>query len=534
MRTRGFLCIVLHAHLPYIRHPEHDNFLEETWLFEAITETYIPLLDMFERLIHDSVDFRITISLSPTLVEMFHDPLLQQRYRHYLGKMIAFTEQELSRIKGDVHFEPVVTMYHERFRRILHLYEDVYKRDLVSAFENMSGTGKVELITTTATHAFLPVLSHCPQAVRAQILIGAEQHREKFCGKLRGMWLPECGYIPGFDALLTEAGINYFFVDTHGILHGEPTPRFGASLPVRCPSGAVAFGRDNQSAKQVWSSIEGYPGDFWYREFYRDIGFDLDLDSLKSYLHPDGLRTFTGLKYYRITGKTHNKKPYEREKAVKKAAEHAHHFLQSRGSQIQHLHGRLGIMPIITAPYDAELFGHWWFEGPDWLDALFRIMHREQNNFRMITPSEYLEEVAAGCSDLQVSQPSISSWGEKGYSEVWVNETNDYVYRHLFKAADRMVLLADTFPQSEGILRRAINQAARELLLAQQSDWTFIMKNRTATGYAQKRIEEHLSRFTRLYDSIISDNISATWLGEVEERDKIFKNISYSVFRSKP
>ena len=94
MRTSGFLCLVLHAHLPYIRHPEHDNFLEETWLFEAITETYIPLLDMFERLVHDSVDFRITISLSPTLVEMFHDPLLRQRYTHYLGKMIAFTEQE--------------------------------------------------------------------------------------------------------------------------------------------------------------------------------------------------------------------------------------------------------------------------------------------------------------------------------------------------------------------------------------------------------------------------------------------------------
>jgi 1,4-alpha-glucan branching enzyme len=533
MRHEGFLCLVLHAHLPYIYHPEHEHFLEETWFYEAITETYIPLVAMFERLMDDRVDFRITLSLSPTLVEMFQNPLLRQRYRDYLETLLALTEKELRRTRGDIHFAPVVAMYYERFKKIRRLYEEVYKKDLVSVFRNLSGAGAVELITTAATHAFLPALSHYPRAIRAQLLIGSEHHREHFDRKPHGMWLPECGYAPGFDALLTEAGANFFFVDTHGILHAAPTPRFGAYLPVSCPSGAVAFGRDSQSAEQVWSSVVGYPGDLHYRDFYRDIGFDLDSESLQPCIQPDGIRTFTGLKYYRITGKTHDKQPYDREQAIRKAEEHAHHFLRSRENRIQSLHSRLGIQPVITAPYDAELFGHWWFEGPEWLEALFRIADREQKNFRMITPSEFLTEETAGGSTLQVSQPSFSSWGEKGYSEVWMNETNDYVYRHLLKATERMLSLADTFSRAEGLQQRALNQAARELLLAQQSDWTFIMKHHTSTGYARKRFEEHINRFTRLYESIIAGNISETWLSDTEQKDALFKNISYTVFSTK-
>jgi 1,4-alpha-glucan branching enzyme len=533
MRREGFLCLVLHAHLPYIHHPEYEYFLEETWFYEAITETYIPLVAMLERLIDDRVHFRITLSLSPTLIEMLQNPLLRQRYMGYLDTLLALTEKELWRTEGDVHFAPVVSMYYERFRKIRHLYEEVYKKDLVSVFRSLSDAGSVELITTAATHAFLPALLDYPRAIRAQLLIGGEHHREHFDRKPHGMWLPECGYAPGIDALLTESEANFFFLDTHGILYAEPTPRFGAYLPVSCPSGAVAFGRDIQSSRQVWSSIEGYPGDFHYRDFYRDIGFDLDDDSLKPFIQPHGIRTFTGLKYYRITGKTHEKQPYDREHAIRKAEEHAHHFIRSKENQIQSLHSRLGIRPVITAPYDAELFGHWWFEGPEWLEALFRIADREQKNFRMITPAEYLAEETAGGFALQVSQPSFSSWGEKGFSEVWLNETNDYVYRHLLKATERMLSLADIFPQAEGIQQRALRQAARELLLAQQSDWTFIMKHHTATGYARKRFEEHISRFTRLYESIIAGNISETWLSDIEQKDAIFKNISHTVFSSK-
>ncbi|MEW6585724.1 MAG: 1,4-alpha-glucan branching protein domain-containing protein [Nitrospirota bacterium] len=531
MREDGFLCIVLHAHLPYVRHPEHEFFLEENWLYEAITETYIPLLDVLERLIHDGIDFRITLSLSPTLVEMFQDHLLRRRYGRHIERLLALTEKELFRTKGDIHFKPVVAMYHQRFKRILHLYEDVYRKDIASAFRRVAATGKIELITTSATHAFLPNLSPYPGAVRAQIAVGAGQHAKTF-GRPQGIWLPECGYAPGIDSHLKETGLRFFFIERHGVLHSEPSPKYGAYLPVRCPSEVVAFGRDEESSRQVWSSIEGYPGDFRYRDFYRDIGFDLDIDYLKPYTHPDGIRTFTGLKYYRVTGKTDNKKPYVREKAVKRAETHAHHFYRRRKSQIQRLRDLFGIRPVITATYDAELFGHWWFEGPEWLEALCRLAQQKRNNFRMVSPSEYLNE-ESGQTVPEICLPSMSSWGDKGYSEVWVNEANDYVYRHLLKAAERMLFLAERFPRSKGLMQRALNQAARELLLAQQSDWTFIMKNRTASGYAKKRLEEHIGRFTRLYESITSRTIPEQWLAEIEDKDRIFKDLDYRVFGRK-
>ncbi|MBI5187819.1 MAG: DUF1957 domain-containing protein [Nitrospirae bacterium] len=534
---KGYLCIVLQAHLPYIRHPEYNYFLEENWFYEATTETYIPLLDIFDKLLNEGIDFRITLSLSPTLIEMFNDSLLRGRYKRHIERLIELSEKEAYRTKGDINLEPIVRMYNERFRRIRYLFEDVYKRDLTSAFKALQDTGKVEIITSAATHAFLPNISIHPQAVKAQIKVGVEHYRKNFGRYPNGIWLPECGYVLGIERYIKETGIKFFFLETHGILHGTPLPRYGVYAPISCPSGVAAFGRDVESSRQVWSSIEGYPGDFDYRDFYRDIGFDLDLEYIKPYIHPDGIRTYTGLKYYRITGKTDNKEPYVIEHARKKAREHASNFIFNRELQVNFLSDILKVRhthlkPVITATYDAELFGHWWFEGPEWLDFLLRKIHLECRAFRTITPSEYLSLQACQPESLQVCQPSMSSWGYKGYNEVWLNSSNDYIYRHIHKTTDRMIYLADRFPNANGILQRILNQAARELLLSQHSDWAFIMKRGTATGYARKRFEEHTGRFNSLYQSIISEDISERWLTKIEDKDRIFQDIDYRVYRS--
>jgi 1,4-alpha-glucan branching enzyme len=523
---------VLHAHLPYIRHPEHEYFLEENWLYESITETYIPLLDVFSRLIDDGIDFRITVSLSPTLIEMFNDSLLRERYERYIEGLIALSEREVKRTQGDIHFAPVAKMYRRKFKRAYSLFHDLFKKDLVSVFGALQETGKIKILTSAATHAFLPNLAQYPQAVKAQVKIGSLQYKMNFGSSPEGIWLPECGFSPGFDRYLSEEGIKYFFLDTHGILQGRPLPKYGVYTPVLCPSGAIAFGRDAETSHQVWSSIAGYPGDFNYREFYRDVGFDLECDYLKEYLKPFGAKTFTGLKYFRITGKTPRKKPYIVSRARKKAAEHAAHFILQREKQVRFLSDSLKIKPVITATYDAELFGHWWFEGTEWIECLLRGIHAERRNFRTIIPSEYVSEHQRRVTGLQACEPSMSSWGQRGYSEVWLNDSNDYVYRHIMKAVERMIYLADTFPEANGLLKRAINQAAREILLSQHSDWTFIMNAGTASGYAKKRIESHIGRFTSLYQSVLSGKVSEKWLKEIEDRDRIFRDIDYRVYRS--
>jgi 1,4-alpha-glucan branching enzyme len=529
--NKGFFCLVLHAHLPYVRHPEHEYFLEENWFYEAINETYIPLLEILDRLINDDIDFRITISISPTLLEMLNDGLLMERFKRHIERLEELSEKELCRIKGDIHFEPVVIMYHDRFKRIKYLFEDIYKKDLVSVFKALRDSGKVEFIPTAATHAFLPNLSLYPRAVKAQIQLGAVHFRKNFGRYPQGIWLPECGYAPDFDSYIKQEGLKFFFLDTHGILNATPQPKFSVYAPIRCPSDVFAFGRDFETSKQVWSSFGGYPGDFDYRDFYRDIGFDISTDYVESFLEPYGARTYTGLKYYSITGKTDKKEPYIIGRARQKVAEHADHFIFSRDRQVNSLRETLKIQPVITAMYDAELFGHWWFEGIDWLDLVLRKIHRTERNFRMINPSEYLESNFCQTHELQLCNPPLSSWGDKGYSQVWLNTSNDYVYRHILVAIERMQQLADRFQNTENLVQRALNQAARELLLSQHSDWIFMMKTDNVRDYACRRFEEHMIRFNYLYHSIISGNISEQWLTEIEERDRIFKDIDYRMFR---
>ena len=203
--------------------------------------------------------------------------------------------------------------------------------------------------------------------------------------------MPECAYAPGVDEILKENGLKYFFTDTHGILYASHRPRFGIFAPIFCPTGVAAFGRDVESSKQVWSTMEGYPGDYNYREFYRDIGHDLDYEYIKDYIHPDGIRIHTGIKYYKITGKVDlsQKEPYNPGAALAKAAEHAGNFMFNRQHQINYLAGLMDRPPLIVAPYDAELFGHWWYEGPAWLEYLIRKIAFDQNDIELLTPSDY-------------------------------------------------------------------------------------------------------------------------------------------------
>lgn len=515
--------MVLHGHLPFVRHPEYEDFLEEDWFYEAITETYIPLILVFEGLLRDKVNFRLTMSLSPTLLSMFGDNLLQERYLKHINKLIELSTKETERTRWQPEFNQLANLYRDYFLKARSVFER-YQKNLALAFKNFQDAGNLEIITCGATHGFFPLMDAVKPSVRAQVKVAVSHYQRLFGKAPKGIWLPECGYNPGDDEILGEAGLKYFFVDAHGVLHGVPRPKYGVFAPVYCKTGVACFGRDLESSKQVWSSAEGYPGDYYYREFYRDIGFDLDYDYIKYYIHPDGHRINTGIKYYRITGDTSDKLPYLPGSARDKAAQHAGNFMFNRIQQIEYLYDVIGKKPIIVSPYDAELFGHWWFEGPQWLDFLMRKIHFDQDVIQLATASEYLAQNPRN----QVITPSMSSWGWKGYNEVWLQGPNDWIYRHLHQASVRMTEMVKKFPNATGILKRALNQLLRELLLAQSSDWAFIMATGTHTSYAVLRTKEHLSRFTRIYESVESDSIDEVWLSEIENKDNIFPEIDYT------
>ena len=526
-QIKGYVSFILHAHLPFIHHPESEDYLEEQWLYEAISETYIPLLLNFKKLEEEKVDFRLTMSLTPHLLSMLDNKLLQERYIKYLKTHIELAKKEMVRTKYDERLNKLAKYYFDRYSNDLHVFKDIYNCNLINAFKHFQDIGVLEIITCGATHGYFPILYITEQTVKAQIAVGVQTYKKYFGKNPRGIWLPECGYVPEADKYLKEFGIEYIITESHGILYADPTPIYGTFAPIVSPEGIVAFGRDIETSRQVWSSINGYPGDYNSREFYRDIGYDADYEYIKPYIASNGVRVHTGIKYYRITSKDGQKDYYEPRWAMDSAEKQAGHFFDCRVAQIESLSQKMEVPPIITCPYDAELYGHWWYEGPYWLYVLFKKIYYDKCNFKLITPSEYIDKYP----EIQVATPCRSSWGAKGYSEVWLNPTNDYAHRHLHKAGNRMVEIAHEFPNEGNTIRRkALNQLARELLLAQSSDWLFIITNGTMVDYAKKRIKDHIGRFTKLYFQIKNDNIDEKFIDELYEKDKVFPDIDYMLY----
>ena len=170
--------------------------------------------------------------------------------------------------------------------------------------------------------------------------------------------------------------------------------------------------------------------------------------------------------------------------------------------------------PIVVAPFDAELFGHWWFEGPRFPGIVHSQGRHGQQDLRLTSKDAYGHQdfqlttptrISGGHPTQQTIDPAASSWGENGYLGVWLDESNSWIYPHLHFAAPRLTEVARAHASNgDALTDRVLKQLARELLLAQSSDWAFLMKTGTAKHYATKRVTDHLLRFNRLYDEFTS------------------------------
>ncbi|WP_457681504.1 glycoside hydrolase family 57 protein [Thermovibrio sp.] len=519
---KGYFTLVLHHHLPFVKHPEYDYFHEENWLFEAVSEVYVPLIKVFRKLREERVKVKAVVSLTPPLCEMLSDPLLKRKFEKFLERSIELAYKEVERTKGEPKLNALAKMYLERFKEVLKSYQEL-SGEVLKAYGELQSEGVLEIITCGATHGLLPALQSVPESVRTQIRVAVKNYEKHFGSLPKGIWLPECGYYPEVEKELKRFGIERFYLDTHGLLFGKPTPKYGVYSGVKTLRGLFAFGRDQESTRQVWSAKEGYPGDPWYRDFYRDIGFDLPLDYVKPYINPDGTRTYTGFKYHRITGEVDlgKKEIYDREKALERVKVHSENFHFNRAKQVEYLKGVLGIKPLIVAPFDAELFGHWWFEGPQFLYHLFKAFDR----YRVIEPitsGEYLERER----ELPVSQPTTSSWGDRGYFDVWVNGENDWIYYHLTAMALKLNGYKEKFSPTP-FNTRILNQMLRELLLAQSSDWPFLITTKTAREYAERRLKEHITNFKWLSEALERGKVEEEKLRKVEEKNSIFQEINF-------
>jgi 1,4-alpha-glucan branching enzyme len=523
--VQGFIGLTLHAHLPFVRNPDYNRFLEEDWLYEAISETYLPMLRVFNRLRDEGVPFKITFSISPTLTSMLADHLLQSRYAEYAERMLQLGDRELERTAYQPEFHQLADMYCRLHRQNIEDFNERYKQNILNGFRSLEDSGHLILITTAATHAFLPLYQDFPQAVNAQIELAVESHVSHFRKKPGGFWLPECGYYPGLEKVLSLYDLHYYYTATHALTLADKKVTRGVFAPVDSGHGTFAFARDYGLSQAVWSEDDGYPVDRVYRDFYRDIGYDLDLEYLKPFLHDSSIRSFTGFKYWAVTAKEGEKKVYIPQLAAERVKEHAGNFLYMIERKAKNLEPLLDRPPLFTLPFDAELFGHWWFEGISWLEEVLRLAAKNERVV-LTTAEDYLKLYREN----QQVVPAYSSWGTKGYASVWVDGSNDWIYRHIHRSIERMTELSERFPDQVSLKGRFLKHAAREILLAMASDWPFVISNGTSVGYAQHRLKEHIHNFNLVYENMCRNTVNTEWLTRTEKKTNIFPDIDYQIF----
>lgn len=528
--------LILHAHVPWVRHPESDRCLEEDWLFESIAECYLPLLEMGHRLRDEGVPWRLTLNVSPTLMGLLSDSLMQDRASAYLERTLKLAASE-GQATNDPNYRRVAEWYEERLVDIRELFEKRWDRDLVGAFRSLAESGHLEITASAATHGLLPLLIKAPEAARAQIRGGIDEYRRAFGTDPVGFWLPECAYSPAAAEMLRDEGIRWTLVEEHGLTSARGAPNCGPYHPAKVENDLAIFGRDERSSRQVWNADEGYPGDERYREFYRDVGLDAPPQALEEYLGGSGIRRFTGLKFFRITGDTDEKQLYDPTLALRAVAEHAAHFVESRAEQLAALEDEHDVeQPIVVSAFDAELFGHWWMEGPAFLEQVIRLV-AERNDFGLTTPRNYLDET--GGSTLETFDPIASSWGEGGYFETWLSEENAWIYPHLHTRAAQLIRAVNVLEENLDLLseeqaehrKRAIAQMTRELLLAQSSDWAFLMRNGAARPYATQQTERRIDVFDELWGVFgSSPETSGKRLAEIEEATPFLPELDWELF----
>lgn len=462
--------LVLHAHLPYVFQEVPARRLEQFWLLEAIAECYLPLLQVFDRLEAEGIPSPCAVSLSPTLLAMLKDPLLPRAFHDYLAKVRQFCRHELgSPTKGRELAR--LAEAHAQHCDALEAQFDALEGDLLAGFVRHANSGRLELLTTSATHAVLPLLRNDVDAAARQIE-GGLRYFSACTGQARpqGFWLPECAYSPELEGLLLKHGVRYTF------LEHQP----GQPALCRTPCGLGILRRNAALAEQVWSARKGFPGHPSYREFHRDAGLLPEAAPHNPLRLADGTPAPTGIKLWRVSGQEH-KYLYDPQTAEAQARQDARAFWRLAEAQQWGAHE-----PVLVAPFDAELFGHWWWEGPCFLEALWREENRRQGPVRSAAPGE----VMVPHQPLPVLEPAASTWGPGQHFRHWLNPQTEWLFRSLNALGGELSRALETASVSPGQLRAA----QVHLLLAQASDWPFMIRAGELAELAQARARLHLEK----------------------------------------
>jgi len=523
----GYFGLVLHGHMPYMKKAGMWPFGMEN-LFEAINETYIPMLDVLRDLHRNNIDTAITINITPILAEQLVDDFLKNQFEEYMNNLIKRTNMDTERYEKGSKKHHLASYYKKKFENILDSYYHKFYRDIIGSFKWLQDEGMIEIITSCATHGFLPLFNY-DSGIFSQIQTGVDTYKKYFNCDPRGFWLPECAYRPkeikngqvreSLDYWLHNSGIEYFFVDSHGILNAEILERnngigLNTNFGYKLTTDVKTFGRNIKTSRQVWDSKIGYPGDGDYREFHKK-------DSV------------SGLHYWRITDKNIGKEEkdiYNPKIAQDKVKSHSADFLSLVEEEISKFYDSYRKQGIIVSPYDFELFGHWWFEGIDWLKEIF-ILFNKSESIEMITFSDYIKKYQ---DDFSVIKMEECSWGVGGHFEVWNHEKHRWTWPYINSSIKDFENVLKNYSSPKGYPLRVLQQVARELLLMESSDWEFLLYTKQAEEYANERFHQHHQRFNKLLwqaKDFSQKRISDQDLNKIEDKDSCFRDVNLDYFK---
>jgi 1,4-alpha-glucan branching enzyme len=530
--SKNTLILTLVAHQPYIRHFKEPQPAKEQLLFTALSETYLPLLNMFANLESDGVPFKVSMVLSPSLCSMLSDPVIQKRYIDWLDKGIALGESEVTRCAADAGELCVARQCLAAAKRNRHDFIETFNQDILSKFAYYAKRGNIELLATAATDCFLPHYIDIQEALNSQIEIGLQSHRAFFDVVPEGFWLPHMGYTPGVEHTLRSYGFNYTILDSHALLFADPIPDNGIFSPVRCSNSLAVFARDPITPVDITDPERGYMQNPVYRNQNCDIGFDADPSYLANFLDNNNARLPTGYKY-RSRGCADGKKTvspvYDSDAAAAQIKLDARHFVDVHSERLVSAARMMASgIPVSVSCMNLDLLGQGWHEGIAWLEEVLRLIavHEECDTAHC---SELLENQFS----LQKCSPFPSADCGTGYGENLLDSSNGWMLRYARKASERMIDLSGRFSGDTGLKARALNLAAKEVLLAQSSDWPRMVHDNLMPNYAAQRFTESINAFTVVYDSLGSNSISTEWLTNLEREHSIFPWLNYRVFSAK-
>ncbi len=535
MRKKN-LVFVLDAHIPYVRNVESAGAVEESWFFNALTFTYLPLLRSFASMEHDGVPFRIAIAFSPELSEMLADPLMQERYENHLKASIEYAEKLIEEGKFSGLKLKTLENHLDLLRKNMGDFANVYKRNILKGFDYFSERGFVELLATSATYCFFPFYQDIPEAINAQIETGIMAYREHFSAIPEGFWLPALGWFPGIEKTLKAYGMRYSLVENIALLFSETPPSTGVFAPSACENGFNVFPNDSIALEEIAGAERGFCHNPVYLNVDRDIGFTLESEELLPLFDVTLGRRVTGFRFFsRSTQEETDELPetdalYDSNLAQAQIEVDAKVFLEKSVKALSDSSAFLEGAPVCrTCTFPASFFGGSWFEGVAWLETLFRLAASVED-ISFARPSSLIKRRSAEKERRQPVCPVFSSCFESGYADELLNSANDWTYPYIKKASARMVDLAESFPNASGLNERFLNAAAREILLAQSLNWPLLMNDTVTLEYARAHFEKSVKDFTEAYEALGSNAVSTLWLAEMERKHPIFEFMNYRVF----